>query len=596
LDGPSDTPSGFPTFEYPGTQPQGEGGSARPRRLRPVLIAVGAAFVVAAIGIAAFAFIKLRGTGDVLVKMAPADAQVYATAYLDPSAGQKLALRNLVRKFPALKEEEDLRDRVEHALDDVLSGTGLTYRRDVEPWLGSQIAVVVRIPEAGAPEVLALIGSKDDGKAEAALGRFRERTGAELGERWTSRNNGGVTVHVGTASGGSLEGVDVHAVVDHTVAIGSGTALIEDVIDADGGAPGIESTAAFQQVVDLLPEDRLGFAFVNLPPLVARLEQSVGQSGIDIGGLGTGVSNLEAARGLGFSIGAQDDGLEAEMATVYDPSKLTSEQRRSLGISPHRNEVLDWTPERAFAVFALAGFQETARQAVQSIERASPEFERTDRRLGLSGPGGVIGGLTGDAGFEMGPGSNPPYPSGALLLGTSDEAGMMRFFQKLSGMASEGLAGSESSGDGSIATLTLKPAPGRWEKETYRGVTITFLPRTDLDQFGVVPAYAVANGMGILASSPDEVKAILDAHENGPTIDEGSNFRPVTRHADVENNGMFFADVEAIVRAIRDSLPPDDQQRFDQEVQPNLEPVRAFVQTTRNDPDHSTVRMFVLIR
>ena len=61
--------------------------------LKRTLIAAGALVVVGGIAALAIAFIALRGTGDVIDRMVPANSTVYVTVYLDPALKQKLNLR-----------------------------------------------------------------------------------------------------------------------------------------------------------------------------------------------------------------------------------------------------------------------------------------------------------------------------------------------------------------------------------------------------------------------------------------------------------------------------------------------------------------------
>src|SRR5437763_4657554 len=84
--------------------------SRPPSRFRPTKV-VSLVVVVAVLAGAAFAGTKLfslRGSSDVLENMVPSDATGYVTTYLDPALGQKLALRDLVGKFPALRTDRDL--------------------------------------------------------------------------------------------------------------------------------------------------------------------------------------------------------------------------------------------------------------------------------------------------------------------------------------------------------------------------------------------------------------------------------------------------------------------------------------------------------
>src|SRR5438045_7616524 len=103
----------------------------------PVIV-VAALFVVGGAGVGLKLF-ALRGSGDVLEQMVPADSDGYATAYLDPSLSQKLHLRQILGKFPALGGSSGINHRVDQLLAQLLNGSGLDFERDVKPWLGSQM-------------------------------------------------------------------------------------------------------------------------------------------------------------------------------------------------------------------------------------------------------------------------------------------------------------------------------------------------------------------------------------------------------------------------------------------------------------------------
>src|SRR5207249_3177954 len=94
-------------------------------RLFPrIALAVGILVALLAISGGLLVFFALRGTGDVLTRMAPSDTLAYATVYLDPAAGQKLNLRNLADKFPGLADRAALDRRINGMLDQALSGWG----------------------------------------------------------------------------------------------------------------------------------------------------------------------------------------------------------------------------------------------------------------------------------------------------------------------------------------------------------------------------------------------------------------------------------------------------------------------------------------
>jgi hypothetical protein len=139
-------------------------------------------------------------------------------------------------------------------------------------------------------------------------------------------------------------------------------------------------------------------------------------------------------------------------------------------------------------------------------------------------------------------------------------------------------------------------APRQWLRETYRGAVISSLSVPELPTPGVVPAYAVANGFAILASSPEEIKAILDAHAGSSTIASAANYTAALRGSAGQTSSLSYLDIEAIADAVRANLPPDEQQSYDANVAPNLRPVKAFVETEQCGVDNRTSRLFLLIQ
>lgn len=89
-------PSMLPAAEIP---PSSDGRLTRQRGRR--LLAIIAAVLIALGGSAgAAAFFLMRGSSEELLQLVPASSEVVATAYLDPSAGQKMNLFALWISFP----------------------------------------------------------------------------------------------------------------------------------------------------------------------------------------------------------------------------------------------------------------------------------------------------------------------------------------------------------------------------------------------------------------------------------------------------------------------------------------------------------------
>src|SRR5205807_3412704 len=138
-------------------EPASEGAVAPAKggRAKWAALIVAALVLVAGGGALALVF-ALRGSNDVVTPMVPKDATVYAVAYLDPSLSQKLALRDLSKKFPAIRDQAALTRRIDQTMDSLLAQSGLRFSSDVRPWLGPQIGVVVEV-KGGSTQVAVLI-------------------------------------------------------------------------------------------------------------------------------------------------------------------------------------------------------------------------------------------------------------------------------------------------------------------------------------------------------------------------------------------------------------------------------------------------------
>jgi hypothetical protein len=545
----------------------------RASTLKKALVIAVALVVTFAIAAGAFVFVALKGTSDVIDQMVPANSTVYFTAYLDPAAKQKLNLRGLIDRFPAIAASADLNRKISEALDQALEETGLKST-DVLPWIGTQIAVVVRYD--GDKELAAvLVASKDDTAAMAALAKIRK--GSLAGDSWTDQQHEGTTISVGTSE---TQPDLAYAFTDHVAIIAQNAAIVGDVIDTTvGKSPSLSESKDFKAAVGSLPKERLGLLYMNLKPLIERLKQEfISNATLDLTQLSSSFGQLEAFTGMGATLSAQPNGVAFDLTLALDPSKLSDDQRAAQAVPAHQNAVLAFTPADAYSVVAGTGFRETMKSALTEMAK-DESFPQLDQELGLTK---MVDHLTGDYGVVVSPGSDILVADAALMVGTDDEAGMQGFLDKATTKAGDTL---QNDFGGPQAT---------WERTSHNGVTITHLAPSSASDFGFDPAYAVSGGMAILGSSVDEVMAILDAKAGGANVTTSANFAAALPGGSA-NSGMLYVNIEGIVSAYRDTLSPEDQTKFDADGAPNLAPLKAFTFITTNSPDRLSIRFFLLV-
>jgi flagellar basal body-associated protein FliL len=569
-------PSGLETQDAP---------SPSRHRGRRLLAIVAAGLIVLAGSAAAAAFFLIRGSSEELLQLVPASSEVVATAYLDPSAGQKMNLLTLAHRFPALGNDQDLRRRVNTVLDQALQNSGLTHE-DVLPWLGSEAAIVVDFgPNNDVVTTSVLLASTDDGAAEAALDKGMT---ASLGNEQT-RDYRGVTMHV-FGSGSSLVS---YAIVDHVVVISNHAIGLTRVIDVSKGTtPDLAGDPDFQDTASTLPTGKLGLVYVNPTELVS---QALSQSGLGVAtGNTPGLDTLRALRGIGMSLSAQPDGLAFDLTVRLDPSKLDPATREQLDQPVHENATLSFVPADSYAVATQQGLDTTLNQALDQA-LSTPLGERLRQRLGVDD---ALSALTGDMAIEIGAGSGATPVGGALVLGVNDPSAVQH---TLDGLADFALASQQrvhafspvpAEGDRSTRRLTqlglLQPGPKvAWRTTTYQGTTIRYLVDPSLSGSGFQPAYAVVDGAAMIGSSPAEIRKLIDVKGGQPSILSSSTYtRALAR---VPRGGStFYLDVTGIVSRFASSLPPD--------VKANIEPIKSVVTGGTISSSRATQRFFIEIR
>ena len=176
---PAQGPYGQPPQGPPGGGPRPEflaGGSGGARNSRRGLVVASAAVASVLVlgGVSFGAYSLLSADSDQPAGAIPANAVAYARIDLDPSAGQKVNLFNLLDRFPEFAEETgissdtaDLRKLVvEEMLKD--SGCDLTYKDDFEPWVGDR-AGFAAVPVGDTATPVISIQVEDEAAAEKAV-------------------------------------------------------------------------------------------------------------------------------------------------------------------------------------------------------------------------------------------------------------------------------------------------------------------------------------------------------------------------------------------------------------------------------------------
>jgi hypothetical protein len=546
-----------------------------PRRRGQIAIAVLVAFALAAGTGAAAAFMKMRGSGEVLFSKVPASTDVVATVYLDPSAGQKANLFMLTSKFPALGSQQQLSAEVREAIDGGMFASGLGHV-DLS-WVGDQVAFIADVPSslsaASAPTFAVLIDTDDDGAATATLKNLQSSENLKSG---------------GPMTQSTIDGVDVTSNHDGAWAVFDGTAVVANSLDemssiistAHGHQAALVGSSQLWAATAGLPEGKLALVYVDPADIANLLQQMPGFA--EAGGA-EGLSTLQATTGFAMTLSAQPDGLALDAQTVYDPSKLTPEQREQMSQPDHPNPLLTSVPADAIALASGVHLDTSLASAADRMAKTSPQAARMLRKLGIAT---LVSAVNGDVALEAAPDGSAIGPGATLILGAKDRSAMEQALDKLA----TGLSSLSEQQASSTGGMVLTASSSHWVTHDYQGVTIHSYQSAGVPDI----SYAVTDDAGVIGTSAAQVEHVIDTAKGGANITSNPAYSDALAGVP-SSDASLWVDVQGVVQAVRQVMPAEAKAQFDSEVMPNLAPLKAVVVGSESDTSHARVRVFLKI-
>jgi len=618
-------PPSSPYVGVPDTEP---GGAAprRSRRLLKVSLAVVGTVVLVGVPSAVALFLAMsRGSGDQLIRTVPANADIYVTVELDPSLSQKRNLESFLEHFPKLRSQDQIRKNIDSSLSDSVKDLGLDYKRDVQPWLGNQVAMVARVDSKGGAAAL-VVRSTDDAAAARAVDRIKSGHNMS-GLHWSTQAHGGVSVTVGRYSSTSASADAAYAVFDHVAVLASDPSIVDAMIDTDHGRQAnLGTVQAYRDTLAQLPDDHIGVAYVNAASLVRTLKKMAGDMSSAPDVVRKAMDSLDAYRTMGMAVSAQSDAMALDAVSLTDPSKLSAAQRTALSTNSSRAAALGWVPRDSYGVIAatrsssgaagvplalavIGGLTVVGRQTTSTFQNISnglapPESAPTPAggvppvpppsldQVPVTPPPGLD--------LQAAPPPNPEPPQPVLQqaqpadplqqLGLDDPHGIA---SHLTGDAAVAVGPGHGSlpvsavlavGTDQAAAMQrfldtaagLAGSGGRWTAQAYGGAVVHTL---HLDGTPFAPSYTVLDGYGLVATDPGALRAAVDAHRGAaPGIDSSPSFSgSAAGHA---AGGLVFIDFPALFSSVESALGGSDRADFDRNTMPDVRPLRTLVVTS----------------
>ena len=331
--------------------------------------------------------------------LVPANAPVYAEATLRPNgkvgADLDAALQKILRT-------QDPGAKIEKALSDSGKADGVTYKDDIEPWLGERAGIAVTSIRGDNADFVAVINSKDDGKAQDALsktkGEIVKRSYNGVDYRFDRKEN--------TAAG----------VFSHNVVVGTEPGF-KAAVDASKGQALAESNG-LRGVRSKVAEERVGLLYLDVNGLLRAVSQSAG-SQPEVGAV---LQSLSAAvpKTVGAALQAQPDAIKIDGVSLGTPESASS------GASGA--DMVASLPDSSWLAFGFGKSGQAFEGILDGVAKAggitgvgvNALLSQFRQQTGLDLRKDVLSWM-GDAGIFVA-GKGLPDLGGALVIKTSDPA------------------------------------------------------------------------------------------------------------------------------------------------------------------------------
>ena len=523
------------------------------RHRRAVTVAVG----LAVVAVLAFAIRSCGGSDDRppatgAAKVVPADALLYAHLSTDGdrSAVQK-ALR-LAGRFPGYPR---LRDGALGRLSSV--APGVSYQRDIRPWLGKEAALALLNTPGPTAGSLVILGVSDRTKAEGFLQRIAGAPGRQS-YRGTDISN------YGNASAAFVAGYLV---------IGQLPGLRLAIDAAAGRGPSLAKSKVYRRASDDLPDDRVADVYAS-PDGVSRLLASQGGA---IGAAGA-LLDRPALEGTAISVTPRDSGAALQIYSILDP-KLARQVPRG---KPFEPELVGSVPEDAMAYLGLTRLDQAGsrllaaglagggagRQLIALLDRARRDLAK---RAGVDLEKDVLPLIEGEVALWLAPAI--PAPVLTLIAATDDEQRTREAFARLQ----QPIARLLSTPNGGSASWQERDLDGAQAFQLRLGVGI------ELD-------YAIFDGKLVVSTSPAGIRAVKD--RTGSLADNESFDATLGDHPKRVTSLVFLDFSQLLSLAERTGL---SDSRSYLALREDLRKVKAVGAAATGNDTESTTELFIEI-
>jgi Protein of unknown function (DUF3352) len=282
---------------------------ATSKRGRSLALTIGGAALLVGVGTLAYFLFRGQQSANVVpigATVTPQNALISLTVSTDESPWRQLG------EFGTPETKTQWQNQLKSFETDFLTPFNLTYEKDIRPWVGPQMNVVLLSP---APEDVAQVGAnatvwflpmQDPQRAQAVL----SQAAGSSAQKRTYKD-----VEVQTFKGQNGKTLSALVLENRLLVVSNGNNTLNQVIDTFRGAPSLAQTPRLKEAMSEV-NDTAAFAqvYVNLPMATAGLLQNPGR-----GMAQSTIQRVQSVQGFGSSIKIEEGGLNFKSISWLKP-------------------------------------------------------------------------------------------------------------------------------------------------------------------------------------------------------------------------------------------------------------------------------------
>jgi len=295
-------------------------------------------------------FGRLLGGDDPIADAMPPDTDLYVSLNMAKllSADAGAVIETIIESIPSA-DTADMEDIIDDMIDDIFSGSGLTFSSDIQPWLGQYIGLsmanftIDSYGDVSEPEMVFGIEVRDRDAADDFIADYTDAREREQDVSYSRDEYRGATIY-------ELEGrytAEAIARSGSVLFFGSSAYAVEAAIDAQKG-DSLADEAAYSSISSQLPNQRFATFYMS-----SNFLESAGDL-TDIYGGGASSSIIEL-QSMAITLAFTDIGLQLDLFLGIDEDLIDEAQLDLLDSARSSGELISNLPEETIAFIAGQG-------------------------------------------------------------------------------------------------------------------------------------------------------------------------------------------------------------------------------------------------